>query len=75
MPTKRFDRAEPPRGRRLTYRQDIVAVRCLKAVLIALLYFVFFLPAKQPAVTPPGVAHHLLTMATSETTDEVNHDR
>jgi hypothetical protein len=64
----------PPRIRP-RYRRDIVAALGLKAIGLALLYFIFFAPANRPAITQQGVARHLLAMPGSGTGDEVNHDR
>jgi hypothetical protein len=64
----------PPRIRP-RYRREIVAVLGLKAIGLALLYYLFFAPADRPAITQQVVAHHLLAMPVSGTGDEVNHDR
>jgi len=45
------------------YWREIVTVLCLKAVALALLYFLFFAPADRPTVTERVVAHHLLDQA------------
>jgi hypothetical protein len=58
-----------------TYWREIVAVLCLKAAGLALLYFFLFAPNGQPALTQQMVAHHLLTTPQSEPGDKVNHDR
>ncbi len=46
--------------RRLTYWWDISWVLVLKAIGIALLYFLFFSTAKPPVHTGEAVAQHVL---------------
>ena len=43
------------------YWREIVAVLCLKAAGLALLYFVFLGPSHRPPVASDGAAEHLLT--------------
>jgi hypothetical protein len=74
MPAAKSDRAGVPVPRQ-TYRLEIIAVLCLKAAGLSLLYFLFFAPSDRPALTQQGVARHLLATPGPETGDEVNHDR
>ena len=69
MPTIERARAQ------VTYWREIVAVLCLKAAGLALLYGLFFAPAHRPAVFEQAVARHLLTTPGSGAGDEVTHDR
>jgi hypothetical protein len=75
MPTRRFEHAGAIRMPRSSYWREIVAVLCLKAVALTVLYFLFFAPADRPIVTEQMVAHHLLPLSGSGTGNEVNHDR
>jgi|GEM_PF-6773408 hypothetical protein len=58
-----------------TYWREIVAVLCLKAAGLTLLYFVFFAPADRMEPMPQSVAHHLLAMPEPGAGQEVDHDR
>ncbi len=75
MPIRRSKPASAAVASRFAYWQEIVAVLCLKAAGLALLYLFFFAPADRPAVTQQVVARHLLAMPGSGISDEVNHDR
>jgi hypothetical protein len=75
MPIRCFKRAETAANPRISYRRAIVAVLCLKAVGLALLYILFFAPIDRPTITESVVARHLLTPPEAATGDEVNHDR
>jgi hypothetical protein len=81
MPPARFETALPARpetGRakpRARYWRDLSAALCLKAVALALLYFLFFAPANRPTVTQQAVAGHLLGASDATMSDEVKHDR
>jgi hypothetical protein len=75
MRIRRFRRANATPVSRFAYWQEIVAVLCLKAAGLVLLYMLFFAPADRPAVTQQTVARHLLTMPGWATSNEVIHDR
>jgi hypothetical protein len=63
MQTGRFERAGTGLLPCSAYWREIVTVLCLKAVALALLYFLFFAPADRPTVTERVVAYHLLDQA------------
>jgi hypothetical protein len=75
MPTRRIDRARTASTPYFAYWREIVAVLCLKAAGLALLYILFFTPADRPVVTEQVVVRHLLTTPESNAGDEVTHDR
>jgi hypothetical protein len=71
MATTRCERYRPI----FSYRQEIVAVLCLKAVGLGLLFFLFFAPSGRPTITQQTVANHLLAVPGSPADSEARHDR
>ena len=44
-------------------RREIVALLCVKAVGLALIYWAFFGPSASPNITTPDLTHHMLAAA------------